>query len=153
MTFSPEPVHHQVDILHERVVIKLCGEQLIYFFEGALKCWMIIAWLDELVTAIRGYLSDLYERNLLLEKIRQSKATGLTRGVRHLNAKANAQVVAFGGIQSQFEYWVEIQPARMCLHVPPVTPDVENINKGQTRKLFHVLLKCLGAVSRGERWA
>src|SRR5438132_12922719 len=112
---------------------------------------MIVTRFNELVVAVRGYLSNFYQGHFLLKEIRQGKTTRLARSIRHLNAKANPQVMAFGGIESQFEYRIKIQSTRTCLHVSPVTPNIENIHEGQTGEFFDVLLQGLYAFARRER--
>src|SRR6266850_1677484 len=95
---------------------------------------MIVTGLNKLkIAAVR--LSDLVEWYGLLQEIRQRQAVWLAFRVRHLNAKGNSQVSSLRCIERQSEYGIEVQFAWFCLHVSPVTPDVENIDKRQARQI------------------
>src|ERR1051325_7219317 len=152
VSFAPKPVHHQVDELHQRVVIKLLDQQLIQLFERALKLRMIVARLDEVSLSAIG-LADLHERNLFLEEVGQRKALRLAFCVRHLNAKCYAEVVTFSGVECQREHRMELKFARRRLDVAPVTTNVKQIDKWQRGQLLNVLLECLSAGAGGERWS
>ena len=60
---------------------------------------MIVTRLHELVATAVSF-SNLDKGNLLLKEVRYRKMSWLTLSVRHLNAKANAQVVTSRGVQS-----------------------------------------------------
>src|SRR6476620_1547055 len=108
MTFAPKSVHHQVDKLHEWIVVELLREQLIQFFEGRLESRVIIFRLNKVSLYTVGF-SNLDQWNLLLEKVRKSKLARLEFCIRHLNAKRNSQVVSFRSIQRQIEHRTEIE--------------------------------------------
>src|SRR5438132_12330059 len=101
---------------------------------------MIVTRFNELVVAVRGYLSNFYQGHFLLKEIWQGKTTRLARSIRHLNAKANPQVMAFGGIESQSEYRTKIQSSRTCLNVSPATPNIEYIHGCQTGPVSELLI-------------
>ena len=90
---------------------------------------MIVARLHERMAAAVGF-SNLYQRDLVLQKIRQGESAGLISGVGHLDSKAYAKVVALRSIERQLEYGMKIQFSRTCLHVSLVAPDVKHINEG-----------------------
>jgi len=88
VTFAPEPIHHEIDKFHQRLVVKLTCQQLVQFLKGTLKSGVVISGFDKVcVSTIRP--PDFHKRNLFLKKIRESKLLGLKLCIGHLNAKGN----------------------------------------------------------------
>src|SRR5205809_826483 len=90
------------------------------------------------------------ERHLFLDEGREREAGRLDLGARQLNAEADAQSVAAGGVEREVPHRREVEPPRPALHVAPVASDVEHVDEGERRDRFDRLGQRLLAAPYGQ---
>src|SRR5262249_22664822 len=130
MTFAPESIHHQVNKLHDWIIVELPHQQFIQFLKSSLEFGVIISRLNKVCFCTIGF-SNLDQGNLFLQEVWQSKSAGLELRIRHLNTKGNSQVVPFSSVQGQVEYRIEIEFSGRRLDITPITTNVQDVNEGK----------------------
>ena len=137
---TPKAVHHEIHPLDQRITVKLGSEQVIQFEECLLKGGIIVARLN-VFAASATVRTDLHERDLVTKEIRQCDPVWLKLRVRHLHPKGDTQAATLRCVKCQIPDRIEIQAAGLFLHIAPIAPDVEHIDKGQAREFLDVLFE------------
>src|SRR5207245_9994010 len=99
--------------------------------EGALEVRMVVARLDALGSRAVAAPAQRDQGHTRLEEVGQREASGLELRVRELDAEADAQAVAAGGVERRGPHGSEVEAARPALHVAPVAADVEDVDEGE----------------------